>query len=427
MNCKNKFSIIELMTVILIILLLISLIIPVFSNVKKNARSTLCKGQLRQLGVLVTSYASDHHGYLPNDDAFNRKTDPYPYVYSDLGWYTKYGDNNGFYQNWNGHLLPYLNFNVPQKYFRGVSGQVVSSSGSPYVEIQAVPTPAEGIFKNGWVVLDAALHKGGYEELKVLICPEVSDNSFDVVGILKYNGLKVPRIGLLMYKYGLTGTPTTYLANSTYFGKNSTYYDAKNDSKRLDEIENISEKALLVEGGLAFPDDFCSSPYYFPTNNYYVSNSGGLIANFDKGDEANHKLSFIHDRQGEFWIKGGKLKNFFAHDAYGKYHDLSNKFNDQFKGKAMMVAGAGTSSGWSMLYTIISYVDPENGTIFESFFKANSSLSPLNNWDYFIDGQENDYHALVGDMNVLLGDGAVLTKDNAWLYNNRMKISGAAF
>lgn len=424
MSIKKSFSIIELMTVILIILLLISLTMPIILNLKINARSALCKNQLRQIGALTTAYMADNGGYLPNDDATNRTTNGYPRVYSDLGWNNP--NNNGFYQYWNGHLLPYVFINLPQQYTRAVNGKVITVSGNCSAEIQTVPTPVQGVFKDGWVVLNDALNMGGYQDLKAFICPEIHASAFDVYGIKTYNGLKVPRIGLMMYKYGLTGTPTTYLANSVYFGKNG-YYDAKVDSKRLDEIDDLSLKAMIVEGGQAFPDDFCSSPYYFPNNNYYVSNSGGLIANFDLGDEQNHKLSFSHDSRQEFWIKGGKLSNFFAHDAYGKYADLAQKFNNHFAGKAMMIAGAGTSSGWSMLYSIVSFVDPDNGKIFEPFFKANSTLSPIGNWVSFIDGQEEDYHSLVGNMNVLFGDNSVETKNNAWLCNNRMKIAGSAY
>jgi type II secretory pathway pseudopilin PulG len=424
MPIKKSFSIIELMTVILVILLLISLTIPVFVNLKINARSAICKSQLRQLGVLITDYTSDNGGYLPNDDGSNRTSSWLPRVYSDLGWSNP--NNNGFYQYWNGHLLPYLDFKIPQRYTRAVNGNVVTVAGNSRAEIQAVPTPAQGVFKDGWVVLDDALNNGGYQDLKLFICPEIHASAFDVGGIKIYNGLKVPRIGLLMYKYGLTGTPTTYLANSVYFGKNG-YYDAKVDSKRIDEISDLSEKVLLVEGGQAFPDDYSLTPYFFPNNNYYVSNSGGLIANFDIGDEANHKLSFAHDSHQEFWIKGGKTNNFFAHDSFGKYTELANKFNAQFAGKAMMVAGAGTSSGWAMLWSIVSFVDPENGKVFEPFFKANSGLSSIGGWVSFVNGQENDYHALVGNMNVLFGDNSVATKNNAWLCNSRMKISGSAY
>lgn len=40
----------------------------------------------------------------------------------------------------------------------------------------------------------------------------------------------------------------------------------------------------------------------------------------------------------------------------------------------------------------------------------------------FID-EPNDFNYLVGNMNVLFGDGSVLSKDQAWLCNNRDKIT----
>lgn len=422
MNCYRKFSIIELLTVVLVILLLLTLTIPIFVNLKINARAVICKGQLRQVGLLITSYASDNNGYLPNDDAFNRDTKPYARLYSDLGWNRNLvggvykNELDGFYQNWNGHLLPYLNFDLPQKYFRGVNGVVVNSGGSNYVEIQPKPTPAQDIFNRGWVVLNETLANGGYNDLKVFICPEVHNSVFDITGIKLFNGLQVPKIGLLMYKPSLYGVPSTYLANSIYFGEGIA------NSKRLDELVDISKKALIIEGGGAFPDNFCPSVYYFPNNNYNISNAGGLIANFDIGDEANQKLNFPHNSIREFWIKGGKKANFFALDYFPKYHDLAKKFNIEFAGKASMVAGPTTSSS-KMSYSIVSYVDPENGAIFKPFFSTNSTLDPLGNWTAFVNGMEQDYHALVGSMNVLFGDGSVALKDNAWLCNNRMEIS----
>ena len=79
------FSIIELLTVVLIILLLISLTFPIFISLKKNAKSSICKNQLRQIGVLFTSNISDDDGYLPKevffgDGAVETKGQVYPSI-----------------------------------------------------------------------------------------------------------------------------------------------------------------------------------------------------------------------------------------------------------------------------------------------------------------------------------------------------------
>ncbi len=433
---RKHFSIIEMLTVVFIILLLISLITPAFVNLKMNARASICKDQLRQIGSLITSYTTDNGGYLPNDDYFNRNTAPYPIVYNDLG---KNVNDSNMYAYWNGHLLPFLDSfsTLTSRFYRRA---VVTKVGSTRYDgdqfgsgVQNGPPP--DVFKNNWIVVDDAYRKGGYQDLKVFICPEIHGNTIDVGVAKNFNDIRIPRINELCgsgfadvkgFTYGLTGgTPTTYCANSLFFGKNG-YNDAKVDSFRMEQLEDPSEKALIVEGGLV-QSRFADTPYYFPTNNYYVSNSGGLIANFDKGPgtdgDDNQKLSFVHDPNNEFWIKGGKTSFRWAGAAYGTYHDLASKFNIQFAGKAMMVAGSGNSSGWSMCYSLVSFVDPDNGELFKSFFTANSTLSPLGDWVQFVGGEEKDYNYLVGKMNVLFGDGSVILKDNAWLCNNRMRIA----
>lgn len=412
-----------------------SLMTPTFVNLKMNARASICKEQLRQIGTMITSYTTEYGGYLPNDDYYNRSTAPYPIVYNDLG---RNVNNSNMYAYWNGHLLPFLDSfsTLTSGYYRRA---VVTKIGTTRYEAAQFGSgvqngPPADVLKNNWIVVEDAYKKGGYNDLKVFICPEIHANTFDVGVSKNYNGLQIPRISQLCgsgfddkagYDYSLTGgTPTTYCANSLFFGRNG-YYDAKADSFRIDQIEDPSEKALVVEGGLV-QSYFASDPYYYPTNNYAVSNSGGLIANFDKGPgtdgDSNQKLSFVHDPKNEFWIKGGKNGLRWANASYGSYRELASKFNTQFAGKAMMVAGSGDSSGWAMCYSLVSFVDPENGALFQNFFTANSTLSSLGGWNQFVGGEELEYNYLVGKMNVLFGDGSVMTKDNAWLCNNRMRI-----
>lgn len=106
MRLIKAFSIIELMTVVLVVLLLMTLITPTFIKLKMNARTTICKSQMRQIGTLITSYQTDHGGYFPNDEVI------------DIPPNNIVGGNNGFYANWNGHLMPYIDMNLPDKYTR---------------------------------------------------------------------------------------------------------------------------------------------------------------------------------------------------------------------------------------------------------------------------------------------------------------------
>jgi prepilin-type processing-associated H-X9-DG protein len=439
-SMRKQFSIIEMMTVVFIILLLMSLMMPTFVNIKMNARASLCKGQMRQIGAMITSYTTEYGGYLPNDDYYNRTTAPYPIVYNDLG---RNVNNSNMYAYWNGHLLPFLDSfaTLTSGFYRYAA--VTKHGTTRYSSSQwgsGVPNGAPpDVLKNNWIVIEDAYRKGGYQDFKVFICPEIHTNTFDVGVAKNYNDLRIPRISQLCgsgfedkagYDYSATGgTPTTYCANSLFFGKNG-YYDAKVDSYRIDQLEDPSEKAFMVEGGLV-QSYFASDPYYYPTNNYYVSNSGGLIPNFDKGPgsdgDSNQKLSFVHDPNNEFWIKGGKTSFRWANASYGSYRELANKFNTQFAGKAMMIAGSGDSSGWAMSNTLVSFIDPEDGKIFKDFFSANSTLSPTGGWVQFVGGEELDYNYLVGKMNVLFGDGSVSLKDNAWLCNNRMRIGMAKY
>jgi type II secretory pathway pseudopilin PulG len=427
MKFNKPFSIIEMMTVVMIVLLLMSLMIPTFVNLKMNAKSVICKSQLRQIGVLLTSYMANNGGYLPNDDAVNRNTAPYPRMISDLGG--KNNNNNGLYSYWNGHLLPYFDIKFPTQYARNANVYKVSDE----LKVLPAPAPAGNILKDGWAVVDDALNKGGLQDLKEFICPEIHGSTFDVAYSNNNNGLQVPRVSLMLYQYGESGIPTTYLANDTFFGKNG-YYGAKVDSKRMDEIQDISSKLFLVEGSVASAggNGECSSPYFY-LNTYSPFTGGSLIARFAKGEVGVQKLSFVHDSKGAFWVMSSQWYSYYFPSYWGTEtwkDEIATKFNLTFEGKAMMVKA---SSAWSIQtsigYDIVSYSNPyldgvsiTGGTIFDKFFTKNPPGVALRPFvDFEVDAK--DYNYLVGNMNVLFGDGAVASKNNAWLCNNRLKIT----
>lgn len=55
----SAFTLIELLVVISIVSLLISILLPALASARKSARNVLCLTNLRQLGVLNTSYLAD--------------------------------------------------------------------------------------------------------------------------------------------------------------------------------------------------------------------------------------------------------------------------------------------------------------------------------------------------------------------------------
>jgi prepilin-type N-terminal cleavage/methylation domain-containing protein/prepilin-type processing-associated H-X9-DG protein len=62
---KCGFTLIELLTVIAIIGILASILVPVVKSVRESARAAQCLSNLRQLGLASILYADEHNGRLP--------------------------------------------------------------------------------------------------------------------------------------------------------------------------------------------------------------------------------------------------------------------------------------------------------------------------------------------------------------------------
>ena len=418
---KKLFSIIEVMTVVLIVLLLISLTIPIFVNLKMNARTSICKNQMRQIGSLITFYTSDNGGYLPNDDI------------SDCGvkqpaWPKMYPNDN-LYNNWNGHLLPYLDLKLPNRYTRyaDVNIQLVNGVNQAVV-LPALVAPITNL-NTGWVVIDEAVSRGGYQDLKLFICPEIHSNANDIDVSNKFNGLKIPRIALILAGTG-TGTPSTYLANGTFFGKNLGWSPPRN-SFRLDQIDNISERAYVLEGGLANGSawTYARDVYYnlgrMPYEGYDLGGShpGDCSRRFIASAVGYQKLSYVHDNYQQFWISTeGNIPRRDMPNYVNTRREMAIKFNQRYEGKAYMIPCTIDDSSYDPPYTIVSYINPEKGDIFKDFLKENPTAGT--DWGNFVEysDEPNEFHYLVGNMNVLFGDNSVTTKDLGWLSCNRIQI-----
>ena len=393
------------MTVILVILLLISLLIPTFLYLKKNARSAICKSQLRQMSILFTSYITENNGYFPNDNI------------TDINLTAN--SNNGMYYGWNGHLLPYLDSGISsynQKSRLAVNdGKIYVDTGGGWWYEKNSSEEAKSSLGNvndgGWIIIYDAFQKGGYNDLKSFICPEVHTNTYDVGVSVDFNGLKIPRIIHLRNGY----VPTSYLANDLFFGWDGEYRkNAK--SLRLDEITEISKKALLVEGGLAYGkggNGIGELAYY--TIGDLTTPYGGIT----KKETGGHRMNFVHDNKDNFWIMNSAWYVYYFPAWNVDGLELATKFNSTFAGKAEMIVALNMYG--KDYFSIISYVDPDNGAIFKDFFQANPPGVGLAN---FVEFFEPEFHYLTGEMNVLFGDGSVNTKSQPWLSINRVLIGG---
>ena len=435
MRVKKSFSIIELMTVVLIVLLLMSLTIPIFVSLKSKARSAICTNQLRQTGVMMTSYISSYDGYLPNWRSTDMKAG---YIKVDYN-----PDTNYYYSKWTGHLTPFLEDSI-KSFHRDA---ILSTDGFVYSGGSATP-PKDPKRMKGYNIINEAFRNGGLGGLKALICPEIHGNTYDVNFSNANLGLQFPKInfggigdkssrglGIDAQGWSVEGSiPTTYAANTDFFGRPPYGFNLVSkplpktpsyDSKRIDNITDVGHKAFLIESGLLASSGHRSDDSYYGggdnTETEHLTLSG--YSNKLGKDTAirdgpgHHYLNFTHDSQGEFWTTYG--------DPDGKWSwspDAVNRFNDAFRGKACLVpSGEG--------YDIVSFVDPSGGALFASFFanpsnagfaKYRPTFIPYKNFKLY---DEPEFHYMVGKMNVLFGDGSVKTVDMEWLLNNRAKIA----
>ena len=65
---RRRFTLIELLTVITVISILMSLLLPALAQAKEKVRAISCLGNFRQMGLAVLAYPDDYNDFMPPAD-----------------------------------------------------------------------------------------------------------------------------------------------------------------------------------------------------------------------------------------------------------------------------------------------------------------------------------------------------------------------
>ena len=175
---KTGFTLIELLTVIAIIGILASILIPVVGSVRENARKSKCMSNMRQVGLAILAYESEY-GVLPGP-SFRRVRKPVTRSadYREINW--TLSDFVGlrsevfecptnamvFDSTLNPHNVAFVlnninnsNYSNPQRYF----GYPNRAQSQPWVPGGIIPADHEGNPKSLDQIISAGTSEIGRE------------------------------------------------------------------------------------------------------------------------------------------------------------------------------------------------------------------------------------------------------------------------
>jgi prepilin-type N-terminal cleavage/methylation domain-containing protein/prepilin-type processing-associated H-X9-DG protein len=98
---RRGFTLIELLVVIAIIVILASILFPVFGRARENARRTSCQSNLKQIGLGLQQYAQDFDGWTPGSSFFGQSWPSmiHPYIKSEQLWACPSGESDKIRRN----------------------------------------------------------------------------------------------------------------------------------------------------------------------------------------------------------------------------------------------------------------------------------------------------------------------------------------
>ena len=140
----RAFTLIELLVVIAIIAILAAMLLPALASAKQRALTISCNSNLHQIGLAMTVYADDNHGF-------------YPLSGSIIPW--NYANDPTMTNGWTQELLPYaittnvyhcpanaqqpLNIQSAFNYFNGCRAAFIASGGETAADTKKILFPTQ--------------------------------------------------------------------------------------------------------------------------------------------------------------------------------------------------------------------------------------------------------------------------------------------
>jgi len=150
-NKRKAFTLVELLVVIAIIALLMAILMPALSRVKRQARASACLAELKQWSLFFSMYVDEHNGSFMQ--GFNGVAKPPPGRSSDNRWVQALGP----YYKWDSKITCCPEATRPWFTETGVSTglegtHLGSTTAWGYYTFDGCPKPIKGSYGiNGWV------------------------------------------------------------------------------------------------------------------------------------------------------------------------------------------------------------------------------------------------------------------------------------
>jgi prepilin-type N-terminal cleavage/methylation domain-containing protein/prepilin-type processing-associated H-X9-DG protein len=143
MKRRSAFTLIELLVVIAIIAILAAMLLPALAAAKQRAWTISCNSNLHQIGLGLTMYADDAHGFYPESggDIPWNTTDPHTHRASWMQQIISYIQTTNVYHCPSNKLLP-LNKQSWFNYFNGARAAYVLVNDDAAVDTKRILFPS---------------------------------------------------------------------------------------------------------------------------------------------------------------------------------------------------------------------------------------------------------------------------------------------